>query len=107
MVEAAAQFEVAPPAKLSSKMTAGPGAVAAGAVGPKLRLFFSAVTPAATQLGALLPPSPKRLNSAVVQPFAALTALSPFLVCAVPPTVMVTLSLVALTVPLKIQLVML
>ena len=53
---AAAQFDMAPPAVLCWKMTAGPGAVAAGAVGPKLRLFFSAVNPCATQLGAVLPP---------------------------------------------------
>jgi hypothetical protein len=56
MAEAEAQFEVAPPAMLSSKMTAGPGAVAAGAAGPKLRLFFSPVKPCPRQLGAVLPP---------------------------------------------------
>ena len=55
-VVAAAQFEVAPPAMLSVKMTAGPGAVAVGAVGPKLRLLVSPVKPCATQVGAAVPP---------------------------------------------------
>jgi len=52
MVDAAAQADMAPPA-MPPEVTAGPGAVAAGAVGPKLRLFFSAVNPRATQLGAV------------------------------------------------------
>src|SRR5579859_358755 len=43
------------------------------------------------------------LNSAIVQPLAALTKLSPGADDATPPTDMVTLSLVALTFPLKIK----
>ena len=35
----------------SAKIRAGPGAEPAGAAGPKLRLFFSAVKPVATQIG--------------------------------------------------------
>ena len=51
-----AQSEVAPPAMLCWNMTAGPAPVAAGAVGPKLILFFSAVKPCAMQFGAPVPP---------------------------------------------------
>src|SRR5580704_12594900 len=47
----------------------------------------------------LLPPSPNTLNSAIFHPAAALTALSPVVLYAVPATNMVTLSPVELTVP--------
>src|SRR5690348_14621335 len=100
-------------------MTAGPGCDPTGALGPKLRLFFSAVKPWATQLGAavppklirtlvasealllkvavpptllLSPPSPKMLNSAMLQPDDAFTELSPLRENAEPPTVTVMLS---------------
>jgi hypothetical protein len=103
MVVAAAQLDVAPPAVLSVKKRAGPSPETAGAGDPKLRLFVSAVKPCATHMGAavpplktltlgmidapllklawpppsLLPPLPKMLNSAIVHPAAAFTALSP------------------------------
>src|SRR5713101_5959857 len=48
---------------------------------------------------ALLPPSPNTLNSAVVHPAAAWTALSPVVLYAVPATNRVALSPVVLTVP--------
>jgi len=48
MVHAVVQLAVAP---LSVATTAGPGADALGAVGPKLRLLVSYVKPSATQVG--------------------------------------------------------
>jgi hypothetical protein len=51
IVVEAAQFDGLPPAMLCAKIIAGPGGDAAGAVGPKLKLFVSAVKPCATQIG--------------------------------------------------------
>src|SRR4051812_47452833 len=84
---------------LSVTITAGPGGDAPGAVGGKLRLLVSPVKPRATQLGAPVPPyiisvfitmvapllkfawppppKPTTQNSAIVQPDAAFTELSP------------------------------
>ncbi len=56
MVLAAAQFVLAPPMVSSMNIMAGPDAVGIGAGVPKLRLFFSAVKPVATQSGAAVPP---------------------------------------------------
>ena len=56
MVVAAAQFDGDPPPLLSVANSAGPRPVTAGALGPKLRLFFSPVKPNAVQIGAFVPP---------------------------------------------------
>src|SRR5438270_13594958 len=56
MVVAAAQFDGDPPALLSVANSAGPKPETAGGLGPKLRLFISAVKPFAVQIGAFLPP---------------------------------------------------
>src|SRR2546421_3949043 len=56
MVLAAAQFMLAPPTVSSTNIMAGPGDVGIGAGVQKLRLFFSAVKPVATQSGAAVPP---------------------------------------------------
>ncbi len=50
---------------------------------------------------ALLPPSPKTLNSAIVQPVDAATALSPLRAHRFVPSDTVTVSLVAVTLPLS------
>ena len=57
IVVEAAQFDGLPPAMLCAKIIAGPGGDAAGAVGPKLKLFVSAVKPCATQIGRLARPA--------------------------------------------------
>ena len=50
----------------------------------------------------LFPPSPKMLNSAIVQPDDALTELSPARANALPPIVMVMLSAPALAAPVSV-----
>lgn len=55
-VVAAEQKAGAPPAVLSVANSAGPGADALGALGPKLRLLVSPVKPSAWQVGAAVPP---------------------------------------------------
>src|ERR1043166_7962512 len=106
-------------------MTAGPGADAAGALGPKLRLLVSAVKPWVTQVGASVPPlftrvrvttvvpalklawfeqqSPKMLNSAVFHCCSRLSTLSTAAAAALPPAdISRTLSVPPATLPLRV-----
>jgi hypothetical protein len=114
-----------PPALLWLKKSAGPTPEAAGAPGPKLRLFVSPVKPVATHVGAFRVPSfivslgttvvpalklacalqqsPTMFHSAVFQLCDKLTTLSFAVAFALPPgLVSTTVSVVADAVPVSV-----